>query len=108
MLFRRVTGGGRDPTSGQQEGVPRGQALISAPAHTADKSTWGAEWLLLSQGLSLVEPVPGLVPFICRPQQARLRTGPKRKPRPHGARTPRGRRPRRPLAGAGAQGPLLP
>lgn len=32
--------------------------------HTADRSTRGAEWLLLSQGLSLVEAVPGRVPFM--------------------------------------------
>lgn len=34
--------------------------------HTADRSTRWAEWLLLSQGLGLVEAVPGLVPFICK------------------------------------------
>lgn len=43
------------------------------PAHTADRSTRWAEWLLLSQGLSLVDTVPGRVPFICEPQRSEPR-----------------------------------
>lgn len=44
-----------------EQQASRGSGL---PAHTADRSTRCAEWLLLSQGPSLVEPVPGRVPFI--------------------------------------------
>ena len=45
----------------------------SLPAHTVDRSTRCADWLLLSQGLSLVDTVPGRVPFICKPQRSELR-----------------------------------
>lgn len=38
--------------------------MFSLSAHKADRSTRCPEWLLLSQGLSLVEPVAGRVPFI--------------------------------------------
>lgn len=43
-------------------GRPAGSA---ASAHTGDRSTRWADWLLLSQGLSFEEAVPGRVPFIC-------------------------------------------
>lgn len=42
------------------------QARSTASAHTGDRSTRWADWLLLSQGLSLVDAVPSWVPFICK------------------------------------------
>lgn len=45
-----------------------GQTRSTASAHTGDRSTRWADWLLLSQGLSLVEAVPSWVPFICEAQ----------------------------------------
>lgn len=41
-------------------------------AHTVDRSMRWAEWLPLSQGLSLLDTVPGRVPFICKPQRSEL------------------------------------
>lgn len=52
-------------------GVFRGQAGQRLSAHTADRSTRWVDWLLLSQGLSLVEAVPGRVPFICNHRAVR-------------------------------------
>lgn len=43
-----------------------GRTLVlsgSLPAHTADRSTRWADWLLLSHGLNFVEAGPGLVPL---------------------------------------------
>lgn len=49
-----------------------GKALLlngGRPVHTADRSTQWAEWLLLSQGLSFVDAVPGRVPLTYKPQR---------------------------------------
>lgn len=67
--------------------VTAGRALTPstpaiAPAHTADRSTRWVEWLLLSQGPSLVEAVPERVPFICKAQDRRCGDGSRGRARP--------------------------
>lgn len=57
------------PGRGSAHGCAPGCGLSGASAHTGDRSTRWAEWLLLSQGLSLEEAVPGRVPLVCEPQR---------------------------------------
>ena len=73
----------------------------SLPAHTVDRSTRCADWLLLSQGLSLVDTVPGRVPFICKPQRSELR-------RPCPTMGNQSRRARNRRAGKPREAPLEP
>lgn len=74
---------GCDPTTGQRGEGPAGgggvscvlsgrrccRRVLGPSAHTGDRSTRWADWLLLSQGPSFVETVPGRVPFICKPRR---------------------------------------